>query len=143
MVSASIVPGAASGGQLDGTFDGRAYYFFRTGGGLPPTLGLVVGAGAGVALALALGVDVALGVGVEVEVEGAAVAVEDGVDAVAEVASLGDAGGGGGLEASKFAGIEAAVRSAPTKRSAIARALAAETSASRSDRCATASAFIL
>jgi hypothetical protein len=118
------------------------YYFFRTGGGFPPVfLGRGTGDGGALALGVAVAVALAVGLGVEVEVDGTAVA--DGAAADAEVVSLGGVGGGVGLEARRFAGIDAAVRRAPTKSSAIDRALAADTSASRSARCATAMAFIL
>jgi hypothetical protein len=96
---------------------------------------------AGVALGIALEVEAGVEAEVEVEVDGAAVALEEG--AVDEAVSLGDGDGAAELAARRFAGIDAAVRSAPTNKSAIARALAADRFASRPARSAAASAFIL
>jgi hypothetical protein len=138
MFSVSIVPGAERDGQLD---DLRCIHFFRT------WTGLRMGAARGVAVAVAVEVGVALGVAVGIEV---GVALGVGVDAegaALELAvSLGEAEGalgGGGLAASRFAGIDAAVSTAPTKSNAIDRAFAADTAASRPDACSASMAFIL
>jgi hypothetical protein len=103
-----------------------------------------MGAARGVAVALGVEVGVTVGValGVGVEVEGAALELAVGALAV----SLGETSGplgAGGLAARRFAGIDAAVRTAPTRSNAIDRAFAADTAASRPDACSASMAFIL